>query len=428
MDRSWRRRSLPQHTNEKGVTQILANADSIELLPDGTLVLAGKSRDGKITGRWCQAYLPATRQAQPPPHQLDQIASGTGRYDHPWRFYAEDVFRRMREKYTFFGVNEPVESRVQFYRTEKPSHAGDRAAVDAADAVWRVKSTHFMTAGVHRHRLDWDAPLTPSAVLNAAQGPFPLSAVSAALGGGYWNLHQLAILTNAFTARSLARYVKPVESPSLYNAGVPVRFRDVPDFGGILMFADKRDDKLVAGVWSDVVELVQIEPPTTAVARAHVGARQYRNARDPNLPGVDREMTMIVSPPRIGRASISVRARDGHVSEVIITFAIAGPPRHPPTGYKTIDEWMAVHVMHVRIGTADGTLLFDALRTSTFQRTTAPESGDLVYETNPPVPLSRRTLVKTLSEAGEIGEGTCLWFVGATGLAATAEVLEWRTH
>jgi hypothetical protein len=390
MDRTWRWRRLPD----------AAPAD-LRLREDSTIVVRGTaSTDEKaVPGWWFQRYLPADGQETPSIPDRDDDAPSTKpgkRYEHPWGFVSDDVFPTIDQRFSHFGVYEPVRSRIQFYDVELDLNDVDEASVESA--VW--EDARHALRRFHR-RLDW-------------------AAAAGVLDGGDPR--------KAFTFRT---------HPSIYND--PMAFKVVrrPGLGWILMHFDKRDDKLLS--FDDVgkralegVVLSDRDRPERTIA-VTVQRHLRNDVRALHGRTVGDEVDA-VSPPQVRKATVFASRSGRDVSAATISFELARGPGASNAYDDDFDRWVAMNVWRVKIGAIvprkrDGTsgagvthdvlLLFDRERATAF----TADSPTTFSCTWIPSAADQRDglLADLLTPRGRVHSGTSVWFVGATGLACCAD-------
>jgi hypothetical protein len=414
MDRTWRWRRIPPATvrfldDEPQVRPTpVVYVDALQIREDstvllrGTIPLAGRTEQGV----WFQRLLPADGQEIPaiPEREADPAPSKPSiGFTHAWDFVGETVFATMNERFSHFGVYEPVHSRTQFYRVT-PEKRADRDVAAIEGAVWE-DTGHALR---HSHqRLDW------AAAARILDGGDPRDAV---------------------TSRS---------HPSIFNDPMAFRLVKRPGLGWILVHFDKRDDKLVAfdGVGSDALASVVLTDRANPVStiRLSVDAHMRNDVRRLHGRRV-RDEVDAVTPPQIRKATVTtVLARNGDVVSVEIAFEMArdDTAANAYGGTSGYDAWLSMNVWRVKLGAIipptpssglgapQPVILLDRVRQGDF---TARTTTTFVTRWAPTAADQRGgRLAEILSPTGRIRYGTSVWFVGATGLACCADELTFAT-
>ena len=407
MDRTWRWRRFPEATvrsaegpgnNEENA---VVYANDLSLREDSTILLGGSLLiDGQAErGVWFQRFLPADGQEIPaiPEREVNSAGSKPSpSYAHPWDFVAETVATTMNERFSHFGVYEPVHSRVQFYRVTPEARVdGEVAATEAA--VWQ--DLRHDLRHVHQ-RLDW-------------------AAAARILDGG-----------------DPAQAIVTRTHPSIYNDPMSFRLVKRPGLGWILMHFDKRDDKLVSfdGIGSTSVANVLLsdrDNPNRTVLLS-IDSRLRNDVRQLHGRRVTDEVDA-VTPPQVRWTSVtSTRVPNGDVAAVVVTLEMARGPA-ASNAYSTFDEWLAMNVWRVKLGAilppANGggpqvVILFDRERVTDFTAM-SPTRFTITWIPTAAEQLAGR-LGEILSPRGRIRYGTSVWFVGATGMACCADEIRFE--
>ena len=407
MDKTWRRRAPPASSAASGDRETVAedcDLDSLQLLDDSTLVLAGHHTVGgkRHQGFWMQRVLPASGQERPSVHTLGEEVRfeprGTG-FAHPWRFVGQNAFEIMRRRFRHMGVLEPVDSRIQMYRVELDDYAGlTSEAIE--NTIW-LDDRHEFT--IPHRQLDFEQA---AAVLRSDGG----AVLGRALDG--WN--------NTRIERT---------HPSRYHRSIPFRLRHVGGLGWVLLFADLRDDKTIGGTFAED-HVLTLSP--SGGADRQVRCRHLchiRSARDPHGQRVTDERDGL-SPPAVQSVKLVPRTgATGFVEDVAIEFRMARPKggaHHP--AYCNYREWVAGNVRQIKIGALHPLSGEPVLLAELDRETTCASSDDETWNGTwdiVPNQTLRTDLPEFLSPLGAVLHGTSVWFVGASGLAAPPDLTTW---
>jgi hypothetical protein len=418
MDKTWRRRGLPAPAVVEGNPPPAPHVDlsTLSLRGDATLMLAGATEiDGaSVAGFWTQRLLPCDGQEVPSVEQLREeprFAARREAYAHPWRFVATAPATRVHRAFSHFGVLQRVNSRVQCYLIGKLNAGGlDARQIEAL--VWEDADGALRIS--HR-QLDFGAlsRVLDGQTASARPGISSEEAVRAARQLLSGRLDDIAGVARVETR------------PSRYHPRARLRLRFVPQLGWIALWADKRDDK--NGPLDAVerpVRLRALSDPTQSITLT--GLVHVRSEIDPHGARVGLEPDG-VSPPAVRRAVVSVqRAVDGSVDRVEIELHLArsaGDRRHPALA--DYARWSALHVMHVRVATwvaGDVRMLLEIDRTQ--QLAPAGDPSIQRFAWVPPV-ADQALLASRLTERSSMLDGTSLWCVGATGLVAVPDQVDW---
>jgi hypothetical protein len=388
MDRTWRWRRLPA-----GVSlETLAIREDTTILVSGSHELEGEH----VRGRWFQRYLPANGQETP--SLADRMGEPVGSkpstgYSHPWEFVHDVVATLMDREFSHFGVYEPVRSRIQLYRVSLVER-GELSDAEIEATVW--EDTRHSLRIIH-DRLDW-------------------AAAARALSGGR--------ISDAISRRT---------HPSIYNDPMSVRLGHRPGLDWILSHFDKRDDKLLPfdGVGTAALAHVVLsdrDNPKRTITIA-IDSHHRNNVRGLHGLTVDEEVDA-VSPPQVSRTTVTVTPlQHGKVATVTIELDLARGPS-AARDYATFEEWLGMNIWRVKLGAwipggPQGALvpviLLDLLRGAAFTYTeTAPTR--LTATWTPTADEQRDGLLaQLLTPRGRAMHGTSVWFIGATGLASSAD-------
>ena len=389
MDKSWRRRLPPPEQSDLSL---------LALRGDSTIVVPGTLHHGKeaIRGHWSQRVLPANGQETPSVAALarePKFEPREAHYEHPWRFVAEGPSEVLHQRFSHYGVLEPVDSRIQCYRIEHVEYSAPVTASESEAVRWLDSNRSLQ---IRHRRLSF---------ANAAAALQGVDAGDAA----------------AVTA-GLAGAVQTATHPSIHSEHLAFHVVHRPGLGWLLLHADPREEKLIGfDDIGDTVVVLTEDGPQPRRARIR-GLRHVRNARDPHGATVGAEADG-VSPPAVSAVDIEVTSSGTSVDSVRIRFTVARraeDARHPALA--AFAEWVAMNIWRIKLGFVPSgsdqpELLLDVEREPNF----VPDATGRVHEMiwRPAAADQRGGLLgRILSEEGAIRFGTSVWFVGSTGLAA----------
>ncbi len=429
MDRSWRARDLPAgaeplifdaSVDEAGIERILGATQSTAVVPqtldlreDMSLHLRGRAEiDGAwVNGHWVQKYLPPDAQEIP---SAEVLANGSSAgletaYAHPWQFYEETVFQRIHRGFSHFGVYQEVESRCQFYDVKPADSALSAATIE--DTVWFDK-TQALT--IPRKELNWQRlgvvidglipTLVIAALLALFLGPLPTSP----LGG-------LGVFILALIVAAGAAWLYAVEwkhHPIIFEPVLRLRIRNTSR-GPILLLHDKRDDKVRS--FSGVPKLVSLSSEDDSITLDVSVVGHVHNFR-----GISARQ--LLCPPEVESVRVTSSV-DASRRVVNVDFSITiARGTSPFLGAPDFQEWLGLNIDQVKVGALDGLV---AVELAAFQREGLMVQGtdqrtlSFSWQPDPSHPRAA-DLVDLLSDRGQKLQGTSVWFVGLTGMAAIA--------
>jgi hypothetical protein len=421
MDRSWRWRKFPRGGDGLSRWQYEGvDPDTLRIRDDTTIALAGRATLGTktINGWWCQRYLPADGQEQPAAQDLNSGKPGLG-YDHPWRFVSTRVFEAADRRFSHFGAYEPATAaRHQAYRVTVHNRSSDAGTNDViARTVW-IDSAQ--TLKITHERLNW----TTLADALSGRGGQPNDAIENRTRPSIYNSRQ----------RFAMQECRRLQDEDDENTGALDVF--------LLTHYDVRDDKLIAfdGVGSPAVGA----PATVRLTRWTEGqnptdtpwidisfdAHLRNDVRMLHGATVAQEIDA-VSPPQVREATVTTVENGGEV-EVTVRFTFARDMwAAAHASFQSYRDWSSVNVSRVRLGALfhtngnrrDIPVLHEWQHDWTVNNQGLAITG--VWRREPGDPPAAE-LLALLSENGAAEYGTSLWFVGATGLLAPADNVEWR--
>jgi hypothetical protein len=406
MDKTWRRRMAPRAgsmTPAAGAMFASVDLGSLALRGDSTLMLEGAvSLNGKtVEGLWTQRVLPASCQETPSVADLAQEPRFSPRqtsYTHTWRFVEKSAAARLHQRFSHYGVLEPVDSRIQAFRlgtgNEDLESSTGLTTAEIESRLWT--DTDRLLGSTHR-RIDWtDAANIPDN---------PLS----------------ALRTGTYTGR--------------FSPRLSFRLVRRPGLGWLMLHADKREDKMaeIALLNPRGNLTLQSDAPNPAAITflGPAAVRRVRNLRDPHGVTVQAEPDG-VSPPCVSRATVTTFIDRGqNVVRVRITLRFARSSLSlRSAALPTYESWLAMNVWRVKIAcwnplTQNTLTLADLEHMTVF----AAGADETVREGEwTPAAADQRggILASVLNEAGCMLDATSLWCVGSTGLAAPPDEVLWE--
>ena len=410
MDKTWRRRLPPPVEILRDPTiktdDDFADVSDFSMRGDSTMMIRGERRvDGKpLPGYWTQRVLPASGQEIPSVENLadeDPFAPRSARYSHPWRFTGHDAFTILHQRYSHFGVLEPVDSRIQMYRISE-GQIVFAPTISPAEAEATLWEDQFGLLKITHRRLNY---------ARAAQA-----------------LQGLLDMDPEELVTEISRAQEDRTHPSQFNNPVRFRLAHRPGLGWILMYADKRDDKLIGLDPLPNNGVVLVANSNSARTVNINDLRHVKNARDRHGTSINREPDG-VSPPAVSTSSVEVLMDQDLVQEVRISFTLARGPADERVDALDYREWVATNVWRVKLGgvipeTSTVEILLDRERETDFQASAGSQTWNFTWF---PTSAEQRNgaLARMLSESGAARFGTSLWFVGATGLAAPPDGIDW---
>ena len=412
-DKTWRRRRLPATTTADSNAEASCDRTSLQMRGDATLVFAGhRERRGKRSeGYWTQRVLPASGQERPSVAALGgepRFSPRQGRFEHPWRFVRGAAFQALHQRFSHYGVLEPVDSRIQCYRIEVVQRS---AGIDDAlleSVVWIDRDGQFE---IPHTFVSWKA-----------------------LGDA---IRGLVSKDAAALAQACGAAQKQSDRASRYHREVPFRLRNVPGLGWVARFSDAQDDKTIAVNWQPTRQMTLSAHDDRARTVTLRGLRSLKGPRDPD-DGTPLRRKLGITPPAVKRVELSVTRDDlGTIRHLDVWFDMAigpGADVHPSfddgdSAAARFRRWVASNVWRVCIGalhpqTLETVALFDFVREIDFHSTDNVRwTGGIDIKISHPW---FGILDALLSEEGAETWGTSVWFVGATGLAAPPDETVWN--
>ena len=405
MDKTWRRRKIPRSDNTMSSFDDCffnsADISTLQMRSDSTMILHGSMRlRGKIiNGIWSQRVLPAEGQEMPSIKTLafePKFKPRQGSYIHPWRFVELSAAMSMHQKFSHYGVLEPVDSRIQAYRIANLNIDFESlvglSREEIEDRIW-IDDQKIL--GMNHKKIDW-----------ADASDFsnnPLSAIREE-----WQV-------------------------SLFNQNLAFRIVNRPVVGWLMLFADKRDDKLAeisTRMKGDDIVLTSGDPTPAKIKFNHIS--RIRNLRDAHGATVHQEPDGI-SPPAVAEAYIQSTVDEmNNVLKVsiILKFARTQSSMIAPS-LDDYENWLAMNVWRVKIACWDP-YTHEVLKILDVEHMNSFEQKDTVnvrkFTWFPNTVDQRSGLLSTvLTQEGAILNGTSIWCIGATGLAACPDRIIWRT-
>ncbi len=404
MDHTWRVRRLPMQA-----TVVLLPLDSetfrmeeiaelnattvfpqtIHLKEDMTLSMRGSMEIGGkfIPGFWVQKYLPATNQEVPSLAQLERqepFQKPMLRYSHEWEFYPGHSFEILIKNSSHFGVYQKVDSRIQFYTIK--INAFGLSADFVEQNIWE-DTEHAFT--IHRREFDWSTV-------------------------------QLSGFVRDVVTRDIAStHMDYIDHPSLFEDVLRFRIRRRGQLGFILMFEDKRDDKIIAFDKIDNFVTLQQKgnPGRTIDVKIISHLRSDTDSRA--LPRI--------SSPEVSFVEVVLHLNSDDTPNFFAIRLISARSLSDYLFPALFEEWIMTNLFKIKLGfPEDGnSIVFDLDIHESLERAFGTNEfvGDVGILATTPFYSALRSRIEETSRRNDVAS---VWFEGVTGLVNIAEVTRFR--